>query len=99
MRSITKRPTRGSLLLLTGLIAGLAGGLTPPARAEDEADFEKMLADKSPALVTVKFVLKTKSAFGENETEREVTGVMIEPDGLVLCANSSLSSAAQRLRR
>jgi len=48
------------------------------------------LDDKTPAIVTVKYVLKTKARWGESESEREVTGVIIAADGLVLCANSQL---------
>lgn len=58
------------------------------ARGEGEVDFEKLAAEKAPALVTVKFVLQFKGSSGEGEDEREVTGVMIRPDGLVLCSNS-----------
>ena len=49
----------------------------------NEADFEKLSAEKSPAVVTVKFVLKFKSEQGDAENEGEATGVMIEPDGLI----------------
>lgn len=57
---------------------------------QDTADFEKLIKDKSPAYVTVKFVLKLRSEFGDRETESECTGVMIEPKGLVLVSNSRL---------
>jgi S1-C subfamily serine protease len=68
--------------------------LAVPVWAEQEADYQKLLAAKAPATVTVKFVLKLKSSWGESEAEREVTGVVIAADGLVLCANSQLSGGA-----
>jgi len=58
------------------------------ARAEADIDYDKLLADKTPALVTVKFVLKIKSQWGDHDAEREATGAMIASNGLVLCANS-----------
>jgi len=79
--------------LLAMLVAALA--VMPAAsRAEEEADFQKLLAEKTPAIVTVKFVLKIKSNWGENESEQEITGVVISEDGLVLCANSMLGGGS-----
>lgn len=68
----------------------LAAWLTLPAAQADEADYAKLSAEKSPACVMVKFVLKIKGAAGEMDNESETNGVMIEPDGLVLCSNSQL---------
>jgi S1-C subfamily serine protease len=64
--------------------------LSPTAAAQQAEDFQKLLAEKAPAIVTVKFVLKMKGRWGETEDEREVSAAMIEPDGLVLCSNSML---------
>lgn len=65
-----------------------------PARAgdtENERDYEKLIADKAPAIVTLKFVLKLKMGqYGDNETEREATAVMIDPKGVVLCSSTEL---------
>jgi S1-C subfamily serine protease len=66
--------------------------LTAPLQADEQAQFQKLLADAAPATVTIKFVLKTRSSWGESEDEREVSGVMIAPDGLVLCASSNLGA-------
>ena len=63
----------------------LAGSATA---AGQEADYEKLLGDKSPAIVTVKFLLKMKSNWGDHESEQEAPGVMLGSDGLVMCANS-----------
>jgi S1-C subfamily serine protease len=64
--------------------------LSAPLYAQQEADFQKLLADKASAIVTVKFVLKVKSTWGESDNEQEASGVMIEPHGLVLCSNTML---------
>lgn len=68
------------------------------AAASDEDDYEKLVADKSAALVTLKFVLKTKMGdLGDEEREQEISGVMIEPKGLVICSNMELGGTANRL--
>jgi len=85
MRSTSRLAGRAGATVLTMLAL-----LAAPARAEQQADYQKLLADKVPATVTVKFVLKVKSSWGESEAEREVTGAVIAADGLVLCANSQL---------
>jgi S1-C subfamily serine protease len=65
------------------------------AQAQNEADYQKVLQDKSPAFVTIKFVLKMKmGGMGESETESEITGAMIDPKGLVLCSNTQLGGIA-----
>ncbi len=70
----------------------------------DDAGFQKMIDSKGAALVTVKFVLKVKmggmmGGMGDQENEMEVTGVMIEPGGLVLCANSSMGGLSGMMSR
>jgi len=80
--------TRGGCAMLFVLALAMP---TEPVFAQQEADFQQLLADKAPAIVTVKFVLKVKSDWRDSEAEHEVTGAMIEPDGLVLCSNSMLS--------
>lgn len=65
-------------------------------RAGEGETFTKLLADKSPAVVTVKFVLKVNmgAMFGggqEEETETEINGVFIDAKGLVLCSNTQLA--------
>ncbi len=60
------------------------------ARADEMAEYAKILSETSPSLVTVKFVLKMEGQFGKRESETEITGLMVDPTGLVLCANSKL---------
>lgn len=57
-------------------------------------DVPKLAKDKGPALVTLKFVLKVSAPMMGNEEEEsdtEVTGVMIDPKGIVLCSNTQLA--------
>lgn len=66
------------------------------AVAPAETDMYKSLLERrAPVLVTVKFVLKVSAGgmmggMGDDEFESEVTGVMIEPTGLVLCSDTQL---------
>jgi len=70
-----------------------------PAQAQSPAepdDFQRFIAKKGPSLVAIKFVLKvnTGGMFGsseDQESETEITGVMIDPKGLILCSNTRLS--------
>ncbi|MEP0845320.1 MAG: trypsin-like peptidase domain-containing protein [Phycisphaerae bacterium] len=99
---MARSPKPLARLLLVGSMLTLAAA--PRAAAEDAADFAALLREKSPALVTIKFVLNVKmggmmSSMGESENEQEITGVLIEPDGLVLCSNTQLSGMAGMMRR
>jgi hypothetical protein len=60
------------------------------ARADELAEYSKLLSEMTPILVTVKFVLKMEGQYGKRESETEITGLMVDPTGLVLCANSKL---------
>ncbi len=101
-----------SVLACAGMVAGVAamGLMTPRAGAsvqqaggggaEDAPQaFKRVVDSVTPALVTVKFVMKIEAGgqaaemFGrmaEEGVETEVTGVMIEPSGLVLVSNTQL---------
>jgi S1-C subfamily serine protease len=85
-------------------IGGLLTSAPGPAVGAEAKDYERLLAEKSPALVTVKFLLKVSmgGAFaggGNQESETEVTGVMMDPKGLVLCSNTQLGGFAGMMRR
>ncbi len=69
--------------------AGLAAGAQPGA---DEAEriYPEFIARFGPALVTVKMVLKVQFQGEEHDEEMELTGVMIEPTGLVLASNMEM---------
>ncbi len=79
------RPT--TLLLVTLLAA--------TGRADDESlarqrEYEAVRAAHGPALVTIRYVQKTQARFGDFEGENEINGVLVAPDGLVLCSNTLL---------
>lgn len=68
-------------------------GATAITARAGEIDFKKMLDDKGQALVTVKFVLKVSMGEmfgGDQESETEISGVMIDAKGLVICSNTQL---------
>jgi len=83
-------------MLLAALIPSPTLAAVPAAVADDaEAEYGRWMAEKAPALVTVKYVLKVKMGgmFGggdDEETDSEITGVVIDPSGLVLCSNTQL---------
>ncbi|MFO0838932.1 MAG: serine protease [Phycisphaerae bacterium] len=59
-----------------------------------------LVGEKSPALVTIKYVLKmSMGPMGESESETEIMGVMIEPTGLVLTSNTQISGMSSVMRR
>ncbi len=75
------------LLLLVGFASASVAG------AAEKTEYEKLIADQSAAFVTVKFMLKMEGGYGDDEDESEITGVMIEPEGLVLCSNGALGGS------
>lgn len=89
-----------ALAVLTMIVAGA----TEVAAAGETTEYRRLLNDKGPALVTVKFVLKVKmggmmAGMGDQESENEITGVMINPKGLVLCSNTQFGGFAAVLSR
>lgn len=70
----------------------------PPLHADDSAELASLVEKNADAYVTVKFVLKIESEAGNREIEAEITGVMIDPAGLILCGNSRLG-ASRMLRQ
>jgi hypothetical protein len=80
----------GRMIILAGLLAAMAG---PAATHADEVtDMQKAAKQFGAALVSIKFVLKMEGQFGDRENETEVTGVMIDPGGLVLASSSQLGT-------
>ena len=80
------------------LIAGV--GFSVAARADEGADYRKLLNEKAPTLVTLKFVLKVQMGpMGAQESESEITGVMISAKGLVLCSNTQLGGFTAMMSR
>lgn len=90
-----QRPCRrvvllGALFVATGLHA---------ARADEPNEFERIVSEKGPALVTIKFVLKIRGGGFDRERESEITGIMIDPKGMVLCSNTQIGGAPGMFRR
>lgn len=81
------------------VVLSFASMLAAPALAQVEADFEKLTTAKSDALVTVKFVLRSKGGGGDSENEGEVTAVMVDASGLVLTSNSQVGGNPAFMRR
>lgn len=80
----------------TGFIAAasvvISTCLAAPGRADEGVAYREIVNKHAHALITVKFLLRMESQYGKRENESEITGLMIEPNGLVLCANSKLGA-------
>ncbi|MFH1746462.1 MAG: trypsin-like peptidase domain-containing protein [Planctomycetota bacterium] len=75
------------------VILALGGAMlvaTTPTQAEHDRLYKALIERVDPALVTVKFVLKTQGSYGGYDSETEIVGTMIKPEGLVLCAGRAL---------
>jgi S1-C subfamily serine protease len=82
----------------------LTVSLATSLAAADKADYQKFLKDKEAPLVTVKYVLKVKmggmmGGMGDQESDSEITGVLISEKGLVLCSNTQLGGFTSLMRR
>jgi hypothetical protein len=91
-------------LALTAVIALGLPVRTLAADTDVEPAYEKLVAEREATLVTVKFVLKVKmggmfGGAGDQESEEEVGGLMIEPGGLVLVSNTNLGGFAAMMGR
>lgn len=94
--------TVASILLASLAFATLAPAREAAAPAPDDSAAIAALAKKTDsALVTVKHILKVEGGGdqGSQDEESELTAVMIEPTGLVLCANSVLLGQAGLMAR
>lgn len=86
-----KRTT--SVMMLTALLgigavaAGFGPGFSgsPAAQASQGEDWAKVLEERAPSLVTVKFVLKFEPAGEQQETE--ISALVIDSKGLILASN------------
>ncbi len=59
------------------------------AMADDEAsEFQTLIEQRGGALVAIKYVLKNPAS--DQQRELEVSGIVVDPTGLVLCANTRL---------
>ncbi|RIK61929.1 MAG: hypothetical protein DCC65_18270 [Planctomycetota bacterium] len=92
---------RSKRQVILALAAGLPIAFFAPSLADPGGDenaptsYESLLNERAKALVTIKYVLKIEDEDGAEESEEELTGVMIDPTGIVMCSSASL--AAPRL--
>lgn len=90
-----QRPRTTARSSCTGRIIAVFGaalcGIPASVGADTPSDYENLAAKRASALVTVKFVLKTQGGFGDREEESEITAIMIDAGGLVLCSNTALA--------
>ncbi|MFN0010857.1 MAG: trypsin-like peptidase domain-containing protein [Phycisphaerales bacterium] len=87
---------RTALSLLAALTLGAqapAAATHEPAPAADPVaeTYARLAESRSGSVVAIKFVLKMEfGGFGDDENEQEVSGLMIDPSGLVLVSNMQL---------
>lgn len=87
-------------LTLGGMTMAAPGAAPAAMHGDETAAAYKRLADEAgPALVSVKFILKFEGGDqfgmgGDDGREMEVTALMIEPTGLVLCSNTKMGGFA-----
>ena len=92
------RPKRMRIAVLVAVCAAAGGlaGTAAAAAAPKEPSFEDLLASISPAIVSVKVVLKTEFNMGDSMQEQEsvldALGAVVDPGGLILLWNSQLSA-------
>ncbi|MGH7132786.1 MAG: trypsin-like peptidase domain-containing protein, partial [Phycisphaerales bacterium] len=82
-----------STAVLAATIALSAGFVAVRPAAAADVSYDQLATDRGPAIVGLKFLLKVNAPAemgGPREIQREVTGLMIEKNGLVLCANSAV---------
>lgn len=85
--------------ILAAAACGLLLATASNARADEATEYAKLLEGKSPAFVVIKLVMKMKFGGQDREQEAEISGVMIDAKGLVLCANDDLNPMAAVRRR
>jgi len=73
-----------ALTLAAGVVALTLVPASPAVAAEP--DLGGLIRDRAPAIVSVKFLMKSE----QGEEEQETVGVMIEGDGLILTSNAAL---------
>jgi S1-C subfamily serine protease len=87
-----------SAWILGALWLGSAAGRAQADDAIVAAEYRQVLKTYAPTLVTINYVPKTPGSGSDLEGENEITGVMIEPTGLVLCSNTLLGGSRFRFR-
>jgi S1-C subfamily serine protease len=88
-----------ALIAAAGCLLAVAPAklMAAPASAPSDpaGDYKKLIDDKAPAIVAIKFVLK----MDQGEQEEETTGAVIEPTGLILSSNFAFGGMMARMGR
>ena len=81
--------------LIVALVILFASTSTVEAADDKAAVYREILESKAGSLVTVKFVLKIKISYmgqvQEQESNLEVTGVVVDKGGLIMIASDALN--------
>lgn len=94
MRSMVLMAAMG-LATLNTMPAGLNAAVV-----SNEPDFQKLADQHSPAIVTIKFVLKmSMGGMGEQEQDTETFGLMIDKTGLIMVSNTTMGGFAGMMRQ
>lgn len=89
-----------SITKVTPLVIATTICLLSTVAPADTGMYKSLLDRRASVLVTVKFVLKTSmGGMGDQESDTEVTGVMIDPKGLVLCSDTQLGGFMRMLAK
>ncbi len=78
--------------LCLGVAAAAFSAPLCPLAAAAEPEYAKIVADSSPVLVSIKYVLKIDMNGQGQEREAEAVGVMIDGKGLVLCSGVDMGA-------
>ena len=90
------------ILIGFALVTALLQSGAPAAQAGDATAFQKILKERSDALVTVKLMLDLKGGFvgpSGQKVEQEATAVIIDSSGLVLASSTELGGMPPALQR
>jgi S1-C subfamily serine protease len=93
---LTHRPLL-ALIAAAGCLAAVqapafAAALPAAPSATEPNTLKKLVDDKAPAMVSIKFIMKGEG----NEREEETTGALIEPTGLIITSNNAFGGVMAR---
>jgi hypothetical protein len=74
-------------LLVSSVVATPEGNTTPAN------EYQALMNSAAPALITVKYVLKVQGPGGTRDIDREITAIMMDKSGLVLCAGVQIGTS------